>query len=121
MTSTSTNALTLTSSIFRTCSIFQSCQADTSHSALRRKSPSNVSMDGSPVVIRKLDADGSPEVVVDTFCMETAAGRKLGCTANDIRLASANVIDPGDGCNNVINPDGTVTYDTVTFTAEWEV
>ena len=78
-------------------------------------------MDASPIVTRKLDANGSPEVVVDTSCMETAAGRKLGCTANDIRLASATVIDPGDGCNNVINPDGTVTYDTVTFTAQWEV
>ena len=70
---------------------------------------------------RRLDANGNPEVVVDTFCMEEAAGRKLGCTANDIRLASSTVIDAGDGCNNVVNPDGTTTFDTVTFTANWQV
>jgi len=74
----------------------------------------NVSDKGTGKVQRSLDAAGNAEVLTGQVCMQEAAGFNLGCTAGDVRLASAN--------NIVIQDDGCAfAGDTVTFTADFEV
>lgn len=52
--------------------------------------------------------------LTNQICMQEAAGISLGCTANDVQLASAtNIVVHDDGCQ--------FAGDTVTFTAQFEV
>jgi hypothetical protein len=66
------------------------------------------------LVQRQLDGSGAADILTDQVCMEQAAGFGLGCTANDVSLASAiNIVIEDDGC--------AFPGDTVTFTADFEV